>query len=58
MTLVASGARKRHLEVEVLQDLDQRELEPGDLEPVLDAADEADRVNLGTDVLEESTDEP
>lgn len=48
---------ERDLQVEVLQDLDERHLEPRNLEPVLDAADEADGVDLGADVLEEASDE-
>jgi len=48
---------RTRLEVKVLQDLDERRLEPGDLEAVLDAADEADRVDLGADVLEQTADE-
>lgn len=45
------------LQVEVVQDLDERAFEAGDLEPVLDAADEPDRVDLRPDVLEQSADE-
>ena len=46
-----------HLEVEVVQDLDERALEAGDLEPVLDAPYEPDGVDLRPDVLQQPADE-
>jgi hypothetical protein len=50
--------RKRtHLQVEVLQDLDERDFETWDLESVLDATNQSDRIDLCSDVLEQSTDE-
>ena len=38
-----------------MQDLDEGALQTGNLQPVLDAADETDRVDLGSDVLQQST---
>ena len=40
-----------------MQDLDERLLEPGDLEAVLDPPDESHRVDVGADVLEQAADE-
>lgn len=42
--------------MEILQDFDERLFQPGDLETVLDAADEANGVDLRTDVLQQTTD--
>lgn len=42
---------ERDLQVERLQDLDERFFQTRDLEPVLDASNEADGVDLGSDVL-------
>ena len=44
------------LEVEILEDLNQGQLEAGDLESVLNPADKPDRVDLGPDVLEQAPD--
>ena len=48
---------KRDLQIEVVQDLDERALETWDFHPILDATDEADGVNLRPNVLQQSTDE-
>lgn len=40
-----------------MQDLDECSLESGNLETVLDTADESDRVDLRADVLEQASDE-
>lgn len=52
-----AALEQRDLEIEVVQDLDERALQARYLEPVLDAADEPDGVNLRADVLQQAPDE-
>lgn len=47
-----------YLKLEILQNLDQRRLETGYLEPVLDAPNKADRIHIDADVFEQTADEP
>lgn len=49
--------QERHLQVEVMEDLDQRAAESRDLEAILDAPDESYRIDLGTDVFKEAANE-
>lgn len=49
--------KKRYLQVEVLQDLDQGGFEAWNFETVLDASDETDWIDLSSNVLEKATDE-
>lgn len=46
-----------HLQLKVLQNLDQGRFEARNLQSVLDSPNEANGVNLGADVLEETADE-
>ena len=48
---------QRDLEVEIVQDFDERSLEAGNLESVLDTPDQTDWVDLCTDVLEQAANE-
>jgi hypothetical protein len=54
LEIVAEPAR---LQVEILKNLDQRELEPGNFKTILNATDESDRVDLRADILEEPANE-
>lgn len=45
------------LKIEVLEDLDQSLLQPGDLEPVLDAPNEQNRVDARSNVFEKTSNE-
>ena len=45
---------QRDLQVVVVQDLDERSLESRDLQPILYPSDNANRVDLCTDVLEQA----
>jgi hypothetical protein len=49
-----SRSNQPHLQVEVLEDLDECGFEAGYLEAVSDAPNEPDRVNVGPDILEQA----
>lgn len=53
-----TGRKATNLELEVLQDLDERWLEAGNFEPVLDAPNEADRIHIDADVFKQPANEP
>lgn len=52
-----ASLQQRYLEMEILEDLDERFLEPRNLEPILDTTDQANGVDLRTDVFEQTADE-
>lgn len=52
-----AALEERDLQVEVVQDLDERFLEPGNLEAVLDTPNETDGVDFWADVLKKTADE-
>lgn len=49
---------QRHLQVVILQHLDQRSFEPRYLEPVPDTSDNSNWINLRPYVVEQTADEP
>lgn len=51
-----ASLQQRYLQVEVLQDLDQRGFETRYFETVLDASNETNGIDLRADVLQEATD--
>ena len=52
-----AALQEGYLQIEVVENLDQRTAEPRDLEAVLDASDESNRIDLGSNVLEEAANE-
>ena len=52
-----AALEQRDLEVEIVQNFDERALEAGDLESVLDTPYQTDWVDLCTDILEQAANE-
>lgn len=52
-----TALQQRHLQVEVVQDLDEGSFEPGNLESVFDSANESNRIDLCANILEQTSDE-
>lgn len=48
-----AALEQRDLEIEVVQDLDERTLQAWNFQPILDAADETDGVYLRTNILQQ-----
>jgi hypothetical protein len=52
-----AAIEERHLQVEIVQNLEERWLQPRDLEPVLDTPNKSYGVDLWSDVLQQSANE-